>query len=59
MLGKNQAKIFLRYYEQTLSNFSMPYKPSQVTTLFHNTYLQDTFVILVTVVKAPKRSSFF
>ena len=29
MLGKNQAKILLRYYEQTLSNFSITLQPSQ------------------------------
>ena len=39
MLGKNQTKILLRYYEETLSNFSITLQPSQASMLFHTTFL--------------------
>ena len=39
MFGKGQTKILLRYYEQTLLNFSITLYLSQAFILFHTTCL--------------------
>ena len=63
MLGKNQAKIFLRwYYEQPLSNFSItlsPYKPSQTAMLFRTAYLPLSELIILVIVKISENIFFF
>ena len=54
MLGKNQGKILLRYYQQTLSDFSITLYPSQASIPFHTTFLSVSFAV-----KFPKASSIF
>ena len=54
MLGKNQGKILLKYYQQTLLDFSITLWPSQASMPFHTTFLSVSFAV-----KFPKTSSFF
>ena len=58
MLGKNQAKILLRYYVKLSNHLISLHKPPFCFTL-PTLLALVSFVILVIVVESPKTSSFF